>query len=100
MEFPEETLKQSTPNWGLIVSTPTWTYLELSQMDVGQFFLPAAVRKPRQTRGTVHHFPVKFEMESASIPLVVTNHITVQAVAEISGCSLQYICRLLFDVAS
>ena len=38
LEFPPETLKQSTPIWGLIVSTPTWTYLELSQMDVGQFF--------------------------------------------------------------
>ena len=38
MEFPQETLKHSTPDWGLNVSTPTWTYLELSQMDVGQFF--------------------------------------------------------------
>ena len=35
------------------------------------------------------------EMDSVSIPLVVTNHITVQAVAEVSGYSLQYIRRLL-----
>lgn len=35
------------------------------------------------------------EMDSASIPLVVTNHITVQAAAEISGYSPQYLRRLL-----
>ena len=34
-------------------------------------------------------------MDSASIPLVVTNHITVQAAAELSGYSLQYLRRLL-----
>ena len=35
------------------------------------------------------------EMDSASTPLVVTNHITVQAAAKYSGYSLQYIRRLL-----
>jgi excisionase family DNA binding protein len=35
------------------------------------------------------------EMDSVSIPLVVTNHITVQAAAEYSGYNLQYIRRLL-----
>jgi len=34
-------------------------------------------------------------MDSASIPLVVTNHITVQAAAKYSGYSLQYLRRLL-----
>jgi excisionase family DNA binding protein len=34
-------------------------------------------------------------MESVSIPLVVNNHITVQAAAEWSGYSLQYLRRLL-----
>jgi hypothetical protein len=37
-EFPEETLKQSTASWRLIFSIPALTYLERSQMDVGQFF--------------------------------------------------------------
>jgi hypothetical protein len=37
-EFPEETPKQSTASWRLIVSIPVLTYLELSQSDVGQFF--------------------------------------------------------------
>ena len=35
------------------------------------------------------------EMDSASIPLVVTNHITVRAAAEYRGYSLQYLRRLL-----
>ena len=35
------------------------------------------------------------EMDFVSIPLVVTNHITVQAAAEYSGYSLQYLRRLL-----
>ena len=35
------------------------------------------------------------EMDSELIPVVVTNHITVQAAAEFSGYSLQYIRRLL-----
>jgi excisionase family DNA binding protein len=34
-------------------------------------------------------------MDSASIPLVVTNHISVQTAVEYSGYSLQYIRRLL-----
>ena len=34
-------------------------------------------------------------MNSASIPLVVTNHITVQAAADYSGYSIQYVRRLL-----
>jgi excisionase family DNA binding protein len=34
-------------------------------------------------------------MDSVFIPLVVTNHITVQAAAETSGYSLQYIRRML-----
>lgn len=35
------------------------------------------------------------EMDSLSIPLAVTNHVSVQAAAEYSGYSLQYIRRLL-----
>ena len=34
-------------------------------------------------------------MDAPSIPFVVTNHITVQAAADFSGYSLQYLRRLL-----
>jgi excisionase family DNA binding protein len=50
-----------------------------------------------QIGGTVHHLPVRFEMDPVSeiFPTVVNNHISVKAAATFSGYSLQYIRRLL-----
>ena len=64
----------------LFFCIPTWTYLELSQMDVGQFF-----------------DLVRFEMNPHSISQLVdvNNHISVHSAAEYSGYSLQYLRRVL-----